>query len=160
MKDTKGIVWLKFCILNPVQTDAALLANNYKLCWIKNVTYCVRLHTLSCCCVLLGVVAQSLKPLVKLLAPCKGRNIVGQQLPTLLGVVASVFTYNCSFKCKDWVFYRTDFCQGQFTLLIRSRVSWNKSQLSSLIIFLALQTLKKKIKRDFLKEKTKHDHFS
>ena len=35
------------------------------------------------CCVLLGVVAQSLKP-----AHANGRNIVSQQLPTFLGVVA------------------------------------------------------------------------
>ena len=38
------------------------------------------------CCVLLGVVAQSLKP-----ARANGRNIVSQQLPTFLGVVASVY---------------------------------------------------------------------
>ena len=38
------------------------------------------------CCVLLGVVARSLKP-----ASANGRNIVSQQLPTFLGVVASVY---------------------------------------------------------------------
>ena len=77
--------------LSPGQSDATLLANNSKHCWIKNVTYCVRLHTLlhDYCCVLLGVVAQSLKPPVKLLASCK-------RCATLLGVVASVITYNCS----------------------------------------------------------------
>ena len=37
------------------------------------------------CCVLLGVAAQSLKP-----AHANGRNIVSQQLPTFLGIVASV----------------------------------------------------------------------
>ena len=37
-------------------------------------------HPVACCCVLLGVVAQSLKP-VKRLAPCKWTY----QLPTLLG---------------------------------------------------------------------------
>jgi len=37
------------------------------------------------CCVLLVVVAQSLKP-----APANGRNIVSQQLPTFLGFVASI----------------------------------------------------------------------
>ena len=55
------------------------------------VTCCVRLHTLlhvvACCCVLLGVVVQSLNP-VKLLATCKQM----QQAPTMLGVVASVCT--------------------------------------------------------------------
>ena len=52
---------------SPVQTDSTLL----------DVT----------CCVLLGVVAQSLKP-----AHANGRNIVSQhvQLPTFLGFVASV----------------------------------------------------------------------
>ena len=50
------------------------------------VTCCVRLHTLlhvvACCCLLLGVVVQSLNP-VKLLATCKQT----QQVPTMLGVV-------------------------------------------------------------------------
>ena len=103
---------LNSVFLRNVQTDATLLANNSKHCWIKNVTYCVRLHTLlhDCYCVLLGVVAQSLKPPVKLLAPCK-------RDATLLGVVSSVITYNCSFNCTDWVFYRTDYCQGQFTFI-------------------------------------------
>ena len=42
-------------------------------------------HPVECCAVLLGVVAQSLKP-VKLLATCKRT----QQLRKMLGVVASV----------------------------------------------------------------------
>ena len=46
---------------------------------LLDVTCCVRLHT-GPCCMLLGVVAQSLK-VVKLLATCKRT----QQLPTLLG---------------------------------------------------------------------------
>ena len=49
---------------------------------------CVRLHTqfnvVVCCCVLLGVVAQSLKP-VKRLAKCKRT----QQLPTLMAYSVS-----------------------------------------------------------------------
>ena len=51
--------------LSRVQTDAILLANNSQHCWM--------LHVASVCtprCLLLGVVAQSLKP-VKLLATCK-----------------------------------------------------------------------------------------
>ena len=44
---------LNSVFLRNVQTDATLLANNSKHCWIKNVTYCVRLHTLlnvvACC---------------------------------------------------------------------------------------------------------------
>jgi len=47
-------------ILSPVQTDPTLL----------DVTCCVRLHIVTCCCVLLEVVAPSLKP-VKRLATCK-----------------------------------------------------------------------------------------
>ena len=64
-------IWVTFR-LNPVQTDETLL----------DVTCCVRLHTLlfACCCVLLGVVAKSLKQ-AKLLAMCKGT----QHLLTLLG---------------------------------------------------------------------------
>ena len=43
-------------------------------------------HPVACCCVLLGVVAQSLKPvkLSNLLAPCKRRNIVSQHCWELL----------------------------------------------------------------------------
>ena len=44
-------------------------------------------HPVACCCVSLGVVAQSLKQ-VKRLATCKR----AQQPPTLLGAVASVCT--------------------------------------------------------------------
>ena len=71
-----------YFILSPVQTNATLLANNSQ--HLLDVTCCVRLHTLlhvvAYCCMLLGVAAQSLKP-VKLLATCKRT----QQLPTLLG---------------------------------------------------------------------------
>ena len=90
---------LNSVFLRKVQTDATLLANNSKHCWIKNATYYVRLNTLlhvvACC--------WELKPPVKLLAGPLQRNT------TLLGVVASVITYNCSFKCKNWIFYRTDY---------------------------------------------------
>ena len=44
---------LSSVFLSRGQSDATLLANNSKHCWIKNVTYCVRLHTLlhvvACC---------------------------------------------------------------------------------------------------------------
>ena len=59
-------------------------------CWptTPNAVGCYMLrpfaHPVACCCVLLGVVAQSLKQ-VKRLATCKR----AQQLPTLLGAVAS-----------------------------------------------------------------------
>ena len=62
-------------------------------CWptTPNAVGCYMLrpfaHSVACCCVLLGVVAQSLKP-VKRLATCKR----AQQQPTLLGAVASVCT--------------------------------------------------------------------
>ena len=66
-------------LLRPVQTDATLL----------DVTCCVRLHAhpVACCCVLLGVVAQSLTP-VKLLATIKRT----QQLSTLLRPFARSLT--------------------------------------------------------------------
>ena len=48
-------------------------------------------HPVACCWMLLRVAAQSLKP-IKLLARANGRNIVGLQLPTLLGDVAPVCT--------------------------------------------------------------------
>ena len=59
---------------------------------LVDVTCCVRsAHPVARFYVLLGVVAQSLKP-VKLFARANGRNIVGLQLPTLLRVVAPVCT--------------------------------------------------------------------
>ena len=63
--------------LSPVQTEATVLANNFQHCWLLYVaSVCT---PVACCCVLLGVVAQSLKP-IRLLATCKRT----QQLPTLL----------------------------------------------------------------------------
>ena len=79
-----------------VQTDARLLANNSQHCWMLHVlSFC------SPCCMLLGVVAQSLKP-VKLLAMCKRT----QQLPTLLALwtiylhVANVLVGGRGFRGK------------------------------------------------------------
>ena len=90
---------LNSVFLSNVQTDATLLANNSKHCWIKNATCCVRLHTLlrvvGSCCAKFKTPGQTFSPV--------------QRDTTLLGDVASVITYNCSFKCKNWVFYRTDY---------------------------------------------------
>ena len=103
--------------LSPVQTDAALLANNSQHCWMLHVA-----SVCTSCWMLLRVVAQSLKP-VKLFSQQlptfllfrlhSSSNIVGAthahyacftktyglypshvalQVPTLLGVVASVCT--------------------------------------------------------------------
>ena len=68
--------------LSPVQTNATLFANNSQHCW--------RLHVASVCtpcCMLLGFVALSLKP-VKLLATWKRT----QQLPTMLRPFARSFS--------------------------------------------------------------------
>ena len=86
---------LNSVFLSNVQTDATLLDQK---CYILRPFA----HPVACFCVLLGVVAQSLKP------PCQTFSSV-QKNTTLLGVVASIITYNCSFKCKNWVFYRTDY---------------------------------------------------
>ena len=72
---TPGINLTK--LLSPMQSDATLLAQ--QLPTLLDVTCCVRLHPLllhvvACCCVLLGVVAQSLKPV----------KFLSQQLPTFL----------------------------------------------------------------------------
>ena len=64
-----------------MQTDATLLATNSQPCWMLHVA-----SVCTPCCVLLGVVAQSLKP-VKLLATCKRT----QQLPTMLRPFARGF---------------------------------------------------------------------
>ena len=54
----------------PVQTEATLLASNSQ----RNIVGCYMwrpfAYSVSCCCCLLGVVEQSLKP-VKVLAMCK-----------------------------------------------------------------------------------------
>ena len=63
-------------VFSPVQTDATLLANNSQHCWIYILSPFA--HPVACCWVLLGVVAQGLKP-IKLLATCKRT----QQLPSL-----------------------------------------------------------------------------
>ena len=56
-------------ILGCVQTDATLLANNPQHCWMLHVASVCRP-----CCMLLDVVAQSLKPV----------KLFSQQLPTFL----------------------------------------------------------------------------
>ena len=90
---------LNSVFLRNVQTDAALLDQK---CYILRPFA----HPVECCCVLLGVVAQSLKPPVKPFSPV-------QRDATLLGDVASVITT----VVVAWVFYRTDYCQGQFTFI-------------------------------------------
>ena len=61
-----------------VQTDATLMTNNFQHYWMLHVASVCTL----CNCMLLHVVALSLKP-VKLLAKCKRT----QQFPTMLGNV-------------------------------------------------------------------------
>ena len=56
-------------LLNPVQTDATLLTNNFLHCWMSQV-----LSVCTPCCKLLDFVAQSLKPV----------KLFSQQLPTFL----------------------------------------------------------------------------
>ena len=55
--------------LSPVQTDATLLAINSQRCWMLHVA-----SVCTPCCMLLRVVAQSLKPV----------KLFSQQLPTFL----------------------------------------------------------------------------
>ena len=61
-------------MLNPLQMDATLFANSSQHCWMLHV-----LSNCTPCCMLLGIVVQSLKP-VKPLANCKW-------MQQLLGVV-------------------------------------------------------------------------
>ena len=72
------------CTLSPMQTGSTLLANNPKLCWMLRVV-----PVCTPCCLLLRVVAQSLKP-IKLFATCKRT----QQLPTMLRPFARGFMVN------------------------------------------------------------------
>ena len=83
VQGTKGYVKVSFTrsssrttILSSMQTDPTLLTNNPQILLDVHVE-----SVCTPCCMLLGVLTQSLK-LVKLFA--NGRNIVGQQLPTLL----------------------------------------------------------------------------
>ena len=69
-----GVVGQQCCVrlhaaLSPVQTDATLLANNSQHCWMLHVA-----SVCTPCCMLLDVVAQSLKPV----------KLFSQQLPTFL----------------------------------------------------------------------------
>jgi len=75
MYDTRKFIQFNLIqFVSLVQTDATLLANNSQHCWMLRVT-----SICTPCCVLLGVVVQSLK-LVKFLATWKWI----QQLPTML----------------------------------------------------------------------------
>ena len=62
-------VFSNFKNLSPVLTDATLLANNSQHCWMLHVAF-----VCTPCCMLLDVVAQSLKPV----------KLFSQQLPTFL----------------------------------------------------------------------------
>ena len=81
-------------LLRPFAHHCQQARNNSQHCWRNNVgSCCVRLHAAlhvvsvcTPCCVLLRVVAQSLKP-VKLLPTCKRT----QQLPTMLSPFARGF---------------------------------------------------------------------
>ena len=122
-------------------------------CWptTPNIVGSKMLHIASVCtpcCMLLGVVAQSLKPPVKLLTPCKGTQHCWELLRPFSGTIVALIVRIGSFTVRTIVKVNSQ-------LLIRSRVSWNKSQLSSLIIFLALQTLKKKNKKRFSERENK-----
>ena len=75
MYDTRKFIQFNLIqFVSLVQTDATLLANNSQHCWTLHVA-----SICTPCCVLLGVVVQSLK-LVKFLAMWKWI----QQLPTML----------------------------------------------------------------------------
>ena len=91
--------------LSPVKTDATLLASNSQYC----LMFTLRLfaHPVACGCVLLGVVAQSLKQ-VKLFATFKQT----QQLPTLLG--QQCWKLLCPFV-RSFIFKET---QQLFSLII------------------------------------------
>ena len=66
-----------FTSLGYLQTDTKLLPNNSQHCWMLHVA-----SVCTPCCMLLGVVEKSLKP-VKLIATCKRT----QQLPIMLRVI-------------------------------------------------------------------------
>ena len=73
---------LNSAFLSPVQTDATFLDQK---CYILRPFA----HPVACCCVLLGVVAQSVKPPVKLLPPCKGTQLRWELLRP--------FSRNCNY---------------------------------------------------------------
>ena len=75
--------------LSLVKTDATLSANNSQYCLM--FTLPLFAHPVACGCVLLGVVAQSLKQvkLCKRQTDATNPNIIG---PTMLGIVESVCT--------------------------------------------------------------------
>ena len=104
--------------LSPMQTGSTLLANSPKLCWMLRVA-----SVCTPCCMLLGVVAQSLKP-IKLLATCKRT----QQPPTMLRPFAQGFMVNsysvfqASFGNN---FIHVDNCHNYFFIQSHSTVIAN-----------------------------------
>ena len=102
--------------LRCVQTNATLLTNNSQHCWMLHVA-----SVCTPCCMLLDVVAQSLKP-VKLLAPCKRTqhcwlttpNIVGSCCARLhVALLWKAVSKRCSVS--DWLISyggKTDSCRN------------------------------------------------
>ena len=152
MRDTKGMVnvWtrLKFCILKESANGCNIVGQQLQTL-LDQKCYILRpcAHPVACCCVLLGVVAQSLKHPVKLLAPCKGTQDCWELLRPLSRTIVALSVL------KNWVFYRTDYGVkvnshywfGQEWAEIRA--SYPHSSLFSII------NAERKLKRDFLKEK-------
>ena len=153
MRDTKGIVnvWtrLKFCIIKERANGCNIVGQQLQTL-LDQKCYILRpfAHPVACCCVLLGVVAQSLKPPVKLLTPCKGTQHCWELLRPFSRTIVALIVRIGSFTVRTVVKVNSQ-------SLIWSRVSWNKSQQLSLIIFLALQTLKKKNKKRFSERENK-----
>ena len=114
----------------PLHTDAILLANNSQHCWIVQVASVC--HPVACCCVLLRVVVQSLKP-VKHLATCKRTqqcwaNHVGSCWPTTLrpsarGLIRIIPTicYNQANKVTSVKWVGCIICDFLFVLLLLNR---------------------------------------
>jgi len=82
--------------LSCVQTDATLLANNSQHCCMLDVA-----SVCTPCCMLLDVVAQSLKP-VKLLTPCKWTLHCWELLPPF---ARSLTRIAVAFFCWNFVFF-------------------------------------------------------
>ena len=88
---------LNSVFLSNVQTDATLLANNSKHCWTKMLHFA---SVCTPCCVLLGVVAQSLKPPVKRLALCKGTQHCWEMLRPLSRTIVALSVRIGSFTVR------------------------------------------------------------
>ena len=131
--------WIGKRAYSPVQTDGLLLANNSQHCWMLHVPPFG--HPVACCCflsccVLLRVVAQSLKP-VEPLAMCKRT----QQLSTLFGqqfwelwrpLVRSLTGYlNCSGREITYIF--TSYIRDERFLTMKILTGTNNDSLSACV---------------------------